>query len=209
MILPRLHPIARAALLLGGFALLGLGLVALVHDRTEQRIAANERAVLLHTLEILVPPDRFDNDILGDTLTVSDPALGSAEPVAVYRARKDGQPVAAVLSVTAPDGYNGAIRLLLAVQADGTLMGVRILSHHETPGLGDAIEIGKSRWILGFAGRSLNNPPAERWAVKKDGGDFDQFTGATITPRAVVQAVYGTLEFFRAQRRTLFDATPE
>jgi electron transport complex protein RnfG len=206
MTLPRPHPIARAALLLGGFALLSLGLVALVHDRTEQRIAANERAVLLHTLEILVPPDRFDNDILGDTLTVSDPALGSTQPVAVYRARKNGQPVAAVLSATAPDGYNGAIRLLLAIQADGTLMGVRVLSHNETPGLGDAIEIGKSRWILGFAGRSLNNPPAGCWAVKKDGGDFDQFTGATITPRAVVQAVYGTLEFFRARGRSLFDA---
>ena len=201
----KLHAhLARPALLIGGFALLGLGLVALIHDRTAERIAANERAVLLTTLEALVPADSFDNDLAADRISVSDRALNTAEPVTIYRARKNSKPVAAVLTPTAPDGYSGAIRLMVAIRADGTLAGVRVLSHRETPGLGDGIETGKSSWILGFTGRSLANPPPERWAVKKDGGEFDQFTGATITPRAVVQAVYRSMVFFRENRRDLF-----
>ncbi|MGZ8217014.1 electron transport complex subunit RsxG [Methylomagnum sp.] len=197
--LPR-HPAA----LLGLFSLVGLGLVALVHDHTAERIAANERAVLLQTLETLIPADSYDNDLLADTVTVADASLGSQAPLTVYRARKDGRPVAVALSPTAPDGYNGAIRLLVAIRADGQLAGVRALSHRETPGLGDFIDAGKSDWIHGFTGRSLENPPESRWQVKRDGGDFDQFAGATVTPRAVVRAVRNALVFFRVHQKRLF-----
>lgn len=196
----------RAAAVLGLFSVLGLGLVALVHDRTKPQIAANERAVLLANLQALVPADSFDNDLPADTVAAADPALGTDQPVTVYRARKNGRPVAAVLSPVAPDGYNGAIRLLVAVRVDGTLAGVRVLAHRETPGLGDPIDLAKSGWLLDFDGRSLDDPPESRWAVKRDGGDFDQFTGATITPRAAVKAVYRTLVFFRSNRERLFEA---
>jgi electron transport complex protein RnfG len=200
--------VLNAAAVLGLFAVIGIGLVALVHDGTEARIAANERAVLLRTLKTLVPAASFDNDILADTVTARDSALGTGQAVTVYRARRHGQPVAAVLSPVAPDGYNGAIKLLVAIRADGTLAGVRVIGHRETPGLGDFIDADKSGWILGFDGRSLNDPPESRWKVKRDGGDFDQFTGATITPRAVVKAVSTTLVFFERNKTRLFDAAP-
>jgi electron transport complex protein RnfG len=195
-----------AAATLGLFALLGLGTVALVHHGTEDRIEANEQAARLRALETLLPPGSFDNDPLTDVVMVRDPALGTHAPVPVHRARRNGQPVAAVFSPVAPDGYSGAIRLLVAVRADGTLAGVRAVSHRETPGLGDAIDADRSGWIFGFENRSLKNPPESRWAVKRDGGDFDQFAGATVTPRAVVKAVRKTLVFFREHRdRLLYD----
>jgi len=206
MSLPK--PIINAAVALGVFAVIGMGLVALVHDGTKERIEANEQAVLLHTLESLVPADWFDNDILADTITVTDLTLGTDEPVTIYRARKNGKPMAAVLSPIAPDGYNGTIKLLVAIRTDGSLAGVRIVSHRETPGLGDPIDTDKSDWIFGFDGRSLDNPPESRWKVKRDGGDFDQFTGATITPRAVVKAVYKTLTFFERNQARLFGQEP-
>lgn len=198
--------LSKPAAILGLFALLGLGLVALVHDRTEPRIVANQRVALLRALESLVPADSYDNDLLADAVTVSDPALGTGRPVAVHRARQRGEPVAAVLSSVAPDGYNGAIELLVAIRADGHLAGVRVLNHRETPGLGDPIDLDKSPWILGFDGRSLDDLPEGRWKVKRDGGDFDQFTGATVTPRAVVKAVHQALVFFRAHGESLFQA---
>jgi electron transport complex protein RnfG len=197
-------PILRAAAVLGSFSVLALGLVSLVHDGTAARIAANERAALLRSLENLVPADRFDNDPPTDTLAVTDPALGTDRPVTVYRARKHGQPAAAVLSPIAPDGYNGAIRLLVAIAADGTVLGVRVLDHRETPGLGDPIDDTRSNWIFGFDGRSLGDPPESLWKVRRDGGRFDQFAGATITPRAVVEAVRRTLVFFGRNRERLF-----
>ena len=112
---------------------------------------------------------------------------------------------AAVLTAVAPEGYGGGIRLLVAINYDGTLAGVRVLSHHETPGLGDKIEAERSDWILQFEGLSLENPAPRNWRVKKDGGRFDQFTGATITPRAVVAAVYDALVYFEAHREALFE----
>jgi electron transport complex protein RnfG len=114
--------------------------------------------------------------------------------------------VALLLSPVAPNGYSGAIRLLAAIRPDGTLAGVRVLEHRETPGLGDAIEARRSNWILGFEGRSLGNPEPLRWKVRRDGGDFDQFAGATVTPRAVVQSVYEALVFFKDRRDRLFEA---
>ncbi len=199
-----------SALLLGLFAIVGTGLVALTHDSTQARIQANERAVLLRSLYTLIPKQDIDNDLAGDTVQVTAPAyLGSERPVTVYRARKDGKPVAAVFNTVAPDGYGGAIKLLVAVRYDGTIAGVRVVSQHETPGLGDAIEADKSHWIFGFNGRSLHNPDKQGWAVKRDGGIFDQFTGATISPRAVVKAVYLTLVYFSQHRDSLFTPTPD
>src|SRR5690606_4959952 len=119
--------------------------------------------------------------------------LGTTQPVTVYRAFRGGEPVAALFNSVAPDGYSGEIRLLVGVRVDGSLSGVRVLSHKETPGLGDPIEVRHSDWITRFSGLSLENPPFERWKVRRDGGDFDQFTGATITPRAVVKATRNTL----------------
>ena len=200
----------RSGLFLAVFAVVGVGLVPLSHEGTRERIAANERAALLRSLHAVVGPEEHDNDILKDVIRVRSPTdLGTEEPVAVYRARKDGKPVAAVLTPVAPDGYNGNIRLMVGVYYDGRLAGVRVLSHQETPGLGDAIDERRSDWILGFRGRSLEDPGPERWKVKRDGGAFDQFTGATITPRAVVGAVYRALRYFEAHRDSLFVETPE
>ena len=194
-----------ATVVLGGFAVLGTGLVALTERNTRERIAANERAFTLRSLNEIVPPDQRDNDLFTDIIQVSDPELlGTPEPVTVYRARKDGQPVAAILRVVAPKGYSGPIKLLVGVRNDGTVAGVRVVSHRETPGLGDGIEAQRSDWILGFSGRSLGDPPEAAWTVRRDGGAFDQFTGATITPRAVTRAVRDALIYFRTHREALF-----
>ncbi len=204
------RPVFISAVFLLLFAVIGSGLVAFTFDSTADRIAENQRRALLKSLNELVPVDRYDNDIFSDILRVRDPELlGSEEPVPVYRARKGGWPVAAVLAVIAPDGYNGSIRLLVAINLDGTLAGVRVVQHRETPGLGDGIEADRSDWILGFAGKSLTNPDKKGWRVKRDGGVFDQFTGATITPRAVVKAVHKALLYFQLHRQKLFEKAPE
>ncbi len=196
------------ALLLGLFAVIGGGLVALTEAGTAERITANEREALLANLHALIRPDAHDNAIEEDTMAVLDrELLGSDEPVTIYRARMAGQPVAALIASSAPDGYSGTIRLLVGIRFDGTLAGVRVLSHRETPGLGDAIDITRSNWLLGFDGRSLGNPVDSGWAVKKDGGIFDQFTGATISPRAVVGAVHNTLRYYQQHRDEIFALT--
>lgn len=192
------------AFLLGAFAIIGTGLVALTYDATAERIAQAERDALLSAIHALVPPDSHDNDVFVDSVSVTDPRLGTYAPVQVYRARRAGAPVAAVIASVAPEGYSGAIRLLVAIRADGTLAGVRVVNHKETPGLGDKIEATRSNWILGFEGKSLERPDSDHWKVKKDGGVFDQFTGATITPRAVVKGVFNTLRYFEANREALF-----
>jgi electron transport complex protein RnfG len=144
--------------------------------------------------------------MVNDTLLVHDPELLGAESTVVYRGRMGDEPVAAVLTPVVPDGYSGPIKLLVAVHRDGVVGGVRVISHKETPGLGDRIETEKSDWVLGFSGKSLSNPQAERWRVKRDGGVFDQFTGATITPRAIVTAVKKTLQFVQQNGDRLYSA---
>lgn len=194
----------RTGVALALFAVAGTAIVAYTFDQTRARIAESERASLLQKLHALLPPGQHDNDLLHDTLEVAAPELGS-RTVKVHRARKAGTPVAAVFTpVIAPDGYSGPIKLLIAIRYDGTLAGVRVIGHRETPGLGDPIEESRSDWILKFTGRSLSDPQPDQWKVKKDGGAFDQFTGATITPRAVVKAVYNSLNYFAAHRDELF-----
>jgi electron transport complex protein RnfG len=191
------------------FAVIGTALVSYTFDSTRERIAANERATLLRKLHRLIPSGRYDNILIDDAIAVrNENLLGSSNPVMVYRARKDGKPVALVIAAIAPDGYSGSIKLLVGINTDGTLSGVRAIAHRETPGLGDGIEEERSDWIHGFTGASLENPPLDRWKVRKDGGDFDQLTGATITPRAVVQAVRNALLYYRQHQETLF-ATDE
>ncbi len=197
---------AISAILLGLFAIAGTGLVAFTFDETKQQIAANERQAIIKNLHELIKPAEHDNDLYTDIIQVSDEALlGTKEPVNVYRARMQQQPVAAILNTVAPDGYSGNIYLLVAIRYDGSLAGVRAVKHRETPGLGDGIDIERSDWILGFNGKSLTNPPPQDWRVKRDGGPFDQLTGATITPRAIVKAVKNTLRYYQANREMLFN----
>ncbi len=194
-----------AAAILGTFAMLGAGLVGITYENTKERIAANEKVFLLRTLNEMVPEVAYDNDIYSDKIVVhSKQLLGSADGLTIYRARKNGRPVAAIMTAHAPDGYNGTIKLLVAVDLAGQIGGVRVLSHKETPGLGDDIEIERSPWIEQFYGYSLNAPDTQGWKVKKDGGIIDQFTGATITPRAVVKAVHRALIFYFLNREALF-----
>lgn len=188
-----------STLLLGSFALLASAFIA-IGDRVT-RAAITERLAedLQMSLAQVVPPELHDNDLLQDTVTVGTPGIQ------VYRARRDGK-VQAVAYELSGAGYGGStIVLVMAVDADGKVLGVRVVSHAETPGLGDKLELSKSDWILSFDGRSLGDPPEEDWAVKKDGGEFDQFTGATITPRTVVGVVKQGLEFFAAHRAELLD----
>jgi electron transport complex protein RnfG len=193
------------ASLLSVFAVIGTGLVAYTYDNTRERILANERAALMRSIHEILPPDRHDNNLFEDRIKVRDEKmLGTAMPVTVYRARMKGKPVAVILSPVAPNGYNGSIKLLVGINYDGTVAGVRVLAHRETPGLGDAIDEQRSNWILGFTGDSIGNPPLEKWEVRKDGGVFDQFTGATITPRAVVRAVRQSLLYYARNRERLF-----
>jgi len=195
----------KAAALLTFFAVLGGGLVAFTFQITHKQIIANERAALLRTLNVLISRDQYDNDLFTDIRQMQNEAvLGTTEPVTIYRARFCGQPVAAILTQVAPDAYNGSIRLLVGINYEGSLVGVRVVSHQETPGLGNQIEMRRSNWILSFNGYSLKNPDEAGWKVKRDGGIFDQFTGATITPRAVVKAVYKSLQFYQQYRDEVF-----
>lgn len=203
------HPILIAGALLAMFTGAGTGLVALTHEHTAERIAANERLALLGSFAALVPPASVDNDMATDLILVHRPDRLGAETTRVYRGRLQGEPVAAILDPIVPDGYAGPIKLLVAVRRDGTLGGVRVISHKETPGLGDRIDEAKSGWLYSFNDKSLANPALEAWKVKKDGGVFDQFTGATITPRSIVKAVKNTLLYVQEQGDNLFVAATQ
>jgi len=188
------------------FAVAGTTLVALTEFTTADAIVENERQVLLRNLHALLPPDELDNDIATDTRELPPSALlGTDSGSLVYRARLGGEPVAAVFNSVAPNGYSGSIHLLVGVYVDGSLAGVRVVKHTETPGLGDAIERRKSDWVENFDGKSLTNPGDDGWRVKRDGGIFDQLTGATITPRAVVRAVHNTLLYYQRNADMIFD----
>lgn len=198
-------PAAISAFILAVFAMLGTALVALTFNQTAEQIKENERAVVLREIHKLVSVDSFDNDLLSDYKDIQVPAL-SSKPIRVYRARRHQQPVAVVFSPVLASGYNGSIRLIIAVMENAQLGGVRVLSHRETPGLGDKIEESRSNWILGFTGKSLTNPDEKQWKVKKDGGVYDQFTGATVTPRGIVEAVRRTLRYYQQEKTQLFTA---
>ena len=191
--------ITKNSLILGAFAAATAAVIALTFQSTKTRIAAEERKAASAALIDMIPATRHDNDMLADTLPLSlidSESLGFNATIDINIARFNNTPIAFVIPAIAHDGYSGDIKLIVAINVDGTLAGARVLAHKETPGLGDKIDLRKSQWIRSFDGTSLSNPIASQWAVKKDGGHFDQFTGATITPRAVVNRVKRTVELF-------------
>ena len=197
----------RSAASLALVAVMGTALLAGVDRLTKARIAEQEKRVILDQLGQLISPELYNNELQHDLFSFQDDLyFPKGQTVVTYRARLDGKAVAVVLKMAAVNGYNGKINLLVGINENGTLSGVRVTSHKETPGLGDAIEVERNDWILGFYGRALDNPPPDGWAVKRDGGEFDQFTGATVTPRAVVEAVRLALEFFAKHKSFLFES---
>jgi electron transport complex protein RnfG len=191
-------------LLLGAVALLTGAAISVSDYLTRSAIDQRRLEDLQMTLEQVIPAALHDNTLTEDTVTLRD----GERTVIAYQARRGHQVQAVCYEVTANGYGSSTMRIIIGVDRDGKLLGVRVTSHAETPGLGDKIERNRSDWILSFDGRSLGNPPPERWGVKKDGGVFDQFTGATITPRAVVKAVKGGLEFFAANRAQLLGDSP-
>lgn len=198
--------ISRNSALLAGFAALTALLVAGTFLGTSDAIDAARRAAEEKALLQIVPRATHDNSMLDDRLPAiaGDPLLQLPEPRSIFRARRSGKVIAVILPTHAPDGYSGGIDMLVGVNRDGSIAGVRVLAHKETPGLGDAVDHRKSDWVEDFRGKSLSSPPRERWEVRKDGGDFDQFTGATITPRAVVRATRRSLDYARTHYARLF-----
>jgi len=188
----------RDALVLGGFAFVVCCVLWITQQFTVSAIEQNRQQAFKQTLSAVLPAT-YDNDPITDSIIIS----GQQTVQTVYRAYRQTQPVAAAISTFAPDGYSGRIDLLIGISYDGELTGVRVLSHRETPGLGDKIEVAKSPWIVEFDGKSLGSNIV--WSVKKDSGDFDQFTGATITPRAVVNSVKRTLDWFSDNRGEIFE----
>ncbi len=200
--------ISRNSLLLALFAVATTATIAGTYLGTRDNISENRRMAAQQALLEIVPASRHDNALLDDIVVVDHPLLGLRQPGNAHVARLGGKPVAVILPATARDGYTGDIDLIVGVNIDGSVAGVRVLAHRETPGLGDQIERRKSDWVEGFVGRALGQPAPERWTVRKEGGDFDQFTGATITPRAVTAAVRRALEYFEAHREDLLQAAP-
>jgi electron transport complex protein RnfG len=198
--------ITRNSALLAIFAICTALLLTGTYLLTRDRIAGEIRKAEEKALLEVVPRERHDNSMLDDTLPVGrdSAGLGLRQDKRIYIARQGDTVVTAIIPVTAHDGYTGDIDLIVGVNRDGTIAGVRALNHRETPGLGDKVDIKKSDWVLGFNGRSLENPTLSGWAVKRDRGVFDQFTGATITPRAVVAATLRALQYAEANRNKLF-----
>lgn len=198
------NPMIKNGLLLALFALCCTGLVALVNALTHDTIALQQQKQLTETLTQVIPANLHDNVLFEQCILVHSPELlGSKDALPAYLAYKNQQAVAIAIEAIAPDGYNGEIKLIIGIDNDGQVLGVRTLSHQETPGLGDKIELRKSDWVTHFSGQ-LFKDNTDLWKVKKDGGQFDQFTGATITPRAYVKAISKALSFVEQHRQDLY-----
>lgn len=188
---------------LGVLALAAGSILAAANRLTAVEIGKRQSEDLNTSIAEVIPATMHDNDMVRDAIVVP---RENGHAIKVYRARHDRQ-VSAVAFEIDGHGYSPTpIRLIMGIDRDGKILGVRVLSHSETPGLGDKIDSRKTHWILAFSGKSLTNPNAKGWHVKKDGGDFDQFSGATITPRGVVKAVYTGLQFFKAHKPLLLNA---
>jgi electron transport complex protein RnfG len=186
--------ILKSGLLLAIFTLVSIFFVSWTQDITKDKIQYNEEQLLILRLGELITD--YDNDILQDKYSKQLTLHGTNQTLNIYPAKRDNKIIAYLIEHTYPNGYSGDIRLLTGVSTDKKLLGVRVIAHKETPGLGDKIETKKSNWIEQFSGLSLSNPNKNNWKVKRDGGVFDSFTGATITPRAIVSASYQLLELF-------------
>lgn len=196
--------IGRNSLLLGFFAILSTAIIAGTYLGSQDTIRKNIRMAEERALLEIIPKSRHNNSMLEDAHGISDSEmLGLRSEKKYYIARQNGAAVGVIFPATAREGYTGDIDMIIGINVDGTIAGVRVLSHRETPGLGDAIDRKKSTWIDGFINKSLLNPTVDLWKVKKDKGVFDQFTGATITPRAVTQTVLQTLQYFNQQQHDI------
>ncbi|MFV0447530.1 MAG: electron transport complex subunit RsxG [Vibrio sp.] len=202
-----LTAIRNNGLILAAFACLSTGVVALTHQLTESQIKKQENIQLLSVLNQVIPAKLHDNELSQSCILLNDPALGTDNDMPAYVATLNGQPSAIAVEAIAPDGYNGAIKVIVGIKNDGTITGTRVLAHNETPGLGDKIDLRISDWILSFKGKSVTTDSEAQWKVRKDGGQFDQFTGATITPRAVVKAVKKAVAYVNNHRETLAKQT--
>ncbi|MGI1943845.1 electron transport complex subunit RsxG [Shewanella glacialipiscicola] len=199
------NPMIKNGFLLALFALICTGLVAVVNQQTADKITQQEQQELMRVLHQLIPDEIHDNDLTAQcTLLLDKDALGTDNPMPAYIATMAGKPVAIAIEAIAPDGYNGNIKLIVGVNTQGEVLGVRTLTHQETPGLGDKIELRKSNWVSQFVGKVLDSQDDKQWLVKKDGGDFDQFTSATITPRAYVKAVKNAVWYFNNNQAQIF-----
>ncbi len=195
--------ISKNSLILGLFAIACTAAVGLVNLYTKDRIEVQAQQQLIKQLNEIVAKNKHDNEMFRDCIKAPDTNSNLFIDV-IYRARLNNTPTAAAIKTVAPNGYSGNIELLIAVNTDGSVSGVRTLQHKETPGLGDKIELRKSDWITKFSGKKVLNKKDSRWAVVKDGGMFDQFTGATITPRAIVETVKKTVDYFKANQSQIF-----
>ncbi|KJY81462.1 electron transporter RnfG [Vibrio galatheae] len=195
-----LNAIRKNGVVLAIFACASTGVVALTNYLTKDQIQLQEQKQLLSVLNQVIPHEMHDNELYQDCTLVSDPALGTQSPMPIYMASLNGEPSAMAVEAIAPDGYNGAIKIIVGMTHDGTITGTRVLNHRETPGLGDKIDLRITDWILGFTGKTVSEANLSDWNVRKDGGQFDQFTGATITPRAVVKAVKKAVEYTNTHR---------
>lgn len=197
--------ILKTGLTLAVIGAICTSLVAATYQSTKDRIAANDKALLEQSLAPALSGIFFDSGVTESRLVLQPPHdLPGNDPAVIYRVFAGDEPVAALFAVTARDGFSGPIRVLVGVEYGGAVTGVRILQHRETPGLGDKIESTRSDWVFQFDGRSLGDPAVERWAIRGDGGDFDQLTGASITPRAIIKAIRDTLLYFDANRDEIF-----
>jgi electron transport complex protein RnfG len=199
----------RTAAIMLAFAFIGTLLLASVFDVTRAPIEASEKAARLSLFKEILPAENYDNDLLASQVTIAPNALlGNRLPSIANVAKQQQQTAGVILEAIAHDGYSGDIKLLIAIRADGSISGVRVLAHKETPGLGDYIDIAHGNWIKLFDNESLEKTAAEQWQVKKDGGQYDYMVGATITPRAVVKAVKQALQFYQQNKQTLFAVNP-
>jgi electron transport complex protein RnfG len=190
--------------LLGGIGLLTSVILVIADVETHDAINLAKAADKKASFEQVLPSSLYDNDLLKDTLVIPNTASeAKGESTTVYLARDENRQIVAVAFEQVGYGYAGAINVVMGISRQGEILGVRVLSHAETPGLGDKIEAKRNDWILKFNGLSLNNPEESKWKVKKDGGYFDQFSGATITPRAVVKTVKQGLTFFAQHREQI------
>ncbi len=201
------HPILKSGFTLAIIAAVCTGLVAFTWQLTTARIAANEQAWLERSLQPALSGLYFDNNVTESKITLQPPHdLPGSGPAIIYRVYAGDQPVAALFVVTARDGYTAPIRVLVGIDVSGAVTGVRVIEHRETPGLGDRIEASRSDWVLQFDGHSLRNPQPAGWAIKRDGGEYDQITGASVTPRAVIKAIKETLQYFDVNADAIFAA---
>jgi electron transport complex protein RnfG len=203
---PVFAQILKGAIGLSIFAVVTAGLITVTQLGTAENIAIETKKAQSKALLQIIEPKDHDNDLIADVLMLPDAEqLNLPTAAEAYVSRLKGEPNAFILPVVAPDGYSGTINMIVGISQAGTVKGVRILQHKETPGLGDKIDVKKSDWVTLFNGKSLGSPPASKWKVIKDGGEFDQFTGATITPRAVVGAVYNTLRYYDEHKTRLLN----